>query len=131
MTVVAPVTGVVAAAVPVLVGLGLGERPGALAGGGIVLSLRAVLLVGGTLDGMVARMWDGAVGVGHTLVSFATMAAATAVGAAIGMLFVAFSRTGDSGLWPLLTARIGATPLLVSALAWSRRHADPGLALGR
>ncbi len=46
------------------------------------------------------------------------------------MLFVAFSRTGDSGLWPLLTARAGATPLLLVAFVWWRRS-DPGVALRR
>ena len=47
MTVVAPITGVVAAAVPVMVGVALGERPGLLAGAGIVVALVAVMLIGG------------------------------------------------------------------------------------
>ena len=122
MTVVAPVTGVVAAVVPVLVGLALGERPGLLAGVGIMLALVAVLLVGGVVDGLF--------GAGHVSVSPATIATAAAVGAAFGMLFVAYSRTGDSGLWPLLTARAGATPLLLLAFVWWRRS-DPGVAMSR
>ncbi|MGE3194856.1 MAG: EamA family transporter, partial [Microbacteriaceae bacterium] len=47
MTVVAPVTGVVAAIVPVLTGVVLGERPGPAAVVGIVLAIAAVALIGG------------------------------------------------------------------------------------
>jgi len=122
MTVVAPVTGVVAAAVPVFVGLALGERPSVLAAVGIVLALAAVVLVGGVVDGLVVG--------GRSTVGWRTVVAASAVGSAFGMLFVAFSRTGDSGLWPLLTARLGATPLLVVAFVWWRRS-DPSVTAGR
>ena len=117
MTVVAPITGVVAAVVPVVVGLGLGERPGILAGGGIVLALVAVLLIGGII--------------GASEVVPSTVALATAVGGAFGLLFVAYSRTGeDAGLWPLLTARFGATPLLVVAFL-VMRHRDPSVGASR
>lgn len=109
MTVVAPITGVVAAAVPVVVGLALGERPGVIAGVGIALALAAVLLIGGIF--------------GVSSVTSATVGLASLVGVAFGMLFVAYSRTGDdAGLWPLLTARFGATPLLVLALVMFRRR---------
>lgn len=109
MTVVAPITGVVAAALPALVGVALGERPGALAVGGIVVAMVAVSLIGGI------------VGVSH--VEASTVLLATVVGAAFGMLFVAYSRTGDdAGMWPLLTARFGATPLLVVAFLVMRRR---------
>lgn len=115
MTVVAPITGVVAAAVPVIVGVALGERPGLLAGLGIVTALGAVLLIGGIGGigglGRVSRVEPG------------TIFAAVLVGVAFGTLFVAYSRTGDdAGLWPLLTARFAATPLLVGALIAMRRR---------
>lgn len=109
MTVVAPITGLVAAIVPVVVGLALGERPGFLAGIGIVAALVAVLLIGGIL--------------GATRVDSGTVVLAGLVGVAFGMLFVAYSRTGDdAGLWPLLTARFTATPLLIVALLVARRR---------
>lgn len=109
MTVVAPITGVVAAALPVLVGVALGERPGGLAVGGIIVAMVAVSLIGGI------------VGVSH--VEASTVLLATVVGAAFGMLFVAYSRTGDdAGMWPLLTARFGATPLLIAAFLVMRRR---------
>ncbi len=117
MTVVAPITGVVAAAVPVVVGVVLGERPGGLAGVGIVAALVAVLLIGGI--------------VGASEVEASTVLLAAVVGAAFGMLFVAYSRTGDdAGLWPLLTARFGATPLLGAAFLVMRGR-DPGVRLRR
>src|SRR5436309_1945635 len=45
MSVVAPITAVCAAAFPVVVGIGLGERPHAAAMGGIVLALIGVVLL--------------------------------------------------------------------------------------
>lgn len=45
MSVVAPITGVVAAVVPVVVGLVIGERPSPLSLAGVVLALAAVILV--------------------------------------------------------------------------------------
>ncbi len=109
MTVVAPITGVVAAALPVVVGIALGERPGPVALVGILTALVAVVLIGGLL--------------GASEVAPATVGLAALVGAAFGMLFVAYSRTGDdAGLWPLLTSRFGATPLLIAALLAMRRR---------
>jgi drug/metabolite transporter (DMT)-like permease len=45
MSVVAPLSGIGAAAVPVLVGIAEGERPGALAAVGLLLAVPAILLV--------------------------------------------------------------------------------------
>lgn len=119
MTVVAPITGVVAAAVPVLVGVGTGERPSALAAAGIVLALGAVMLIGG------------AVGALHQHIEAATVLLAAVVGAAFGMLFVAYSRTGDdAGLWPLLTSRFTATPLMIAAFLMLRSK-QPDAEFGR
>src|SRR5262245_32568198 len=53
MTVVAPVTGLVAAIVPVAVGVATGDRPSALAVAGIVLAVVSVALIGGIV-GMFA-----------------------------------------------------------------------------
>ena len=127
MTVVAPITGVVAAALPVLVGVMLGERPGGLAATGIIAALVAVVLIGGI--------------VGASHVDASTVLLATVVGAAFGMLFVAYSRTGDdAGMWPLLTARFGATPMLIVAFVvmrrsgrsvrWERSAVVPGTMIG-
>ncbi|MGV1089073.1 MAG: EamA family transporter, partial [Mycobacterium sp.] len=45
ISVVSPLTAVLAAGVPLAVGLAMGERPGAIAGVGAVLALAAVVLV--------------------------------------------------------------------------------------
>lgn len=111
MTVVAPITGVVAAVLPVAVGLATGERPGAVAVAGIVLAIVAVALIGG------------AIGALHQPVAAPTVILSVVVGALFGFLFVALARTGDdSGLWPLLSARFGAVPLLLAAFLVARRR---------
>jgi drug/metabolite transporter (DMT)-like permease len=129
MTVVAPITGVVAAVVPVVVGVALGERPGALTFFGIALAVVAVGLIGG------------AVGATRQHAERATIALAVVVGGMFAVLFVAYSRAGDeSGLWPLMWARVGGTPLLGAAYLVTR-HRDrveplslavvrPGVAIG-
>lgn len=111
MTVVAPTTGVVAAVLPVVVGVATGERPGPLAAAGIVLAIVAVALIGGIVGAL------------HQPVTPATVVLSVVVGALFGLLFVAFAQTGDdSGLWPLLAARLGAVPLLLTAFVVARRR---------
>lgn len=116
MTVVAPITGVVAAVLPVVVGVATGERPGPLAVTGIILAIVAVALIGGVVGAL------------HQPVAAATVVLSLVVGALFGLLFVAFAQTGDdAGLWPLLAARLGAAPLLLTAfvVARRRRTVDP------
>ena len=116
MTVVAPVTGVVAAALPVLVGVLAGERPSSLAVIGIVMAIAAVALIGGL------------VGVTRQHVAAATIGRAVAIGAGFGLLFIAYAEAGeDGGMWPLLTSRLGGIPVLGVAYVLARRSgvADP------
>jgi drug/metabolite transporter (DMT)-like permease len=109
MSVVAPVTAVSAAAVPVLVGVGFGERIGAWTAVGIALALVAVVLVaaeGGLSSLRTARP--------------ATLRPALAAGAAFGLFFVLLDRTSDdSGLTPLVAMRT-VSMLFVVALALAR-----------
>jgi drug/metabolite transporter (DMT)-like permease len=115
MTVVAPVTAVVAAAVPVIVGIALGERPGVLALVGIAAALIAVGLIGGAADLLRASAV-------RLPIDPRTVVLAVAVGITFGTLFVAFARTGDdAGLWPLLFARVSGVPTLLVAYAVHRR----------
>jgi uncharacterized membrane protein len=103
MSVVAPVTAVTAAAVPVLVGLLGGNRIGPWAAVGIALALVAVVLVsaeGGLSALRAARP--------------ASVAPALAAGAAFGVFFVLLDRTSqDSGLTPLVAARSASVALVV------------------
>ena len=111
MTVVAPVTGVVAAGLPVVVGVAIGERPSSLAAAGIVLAVTAVALIGGI------------VGVTRQRTSVSTIVLALFVGAGFGVLFIAYSQAGEDGaLWPLLLSRLGGVPLLSIAYLVARRR---------
>ena len=97
MTVVAPTTAVISAVLPVIVGLALGERPSTEALVGIVIACLAVALV------------SGAIGTRHGETKFSTVMLAAAAGVGFGFIFIAFARTaGDSGMWPLLAARVAS-----------------------
>ncbi len=113
MTVVAPVTGVVAAIVPVVVGFAMGERPGTVAVVGIIGAIVAVALIGGLL------------GIAGQHVEVRTIWLAIGVGCAFGTMFVAYARPGDdAGLWPLLFSRFAGLPLVCVAFVWKRRRSD-------
>jgi drug/metabolite transporter (DMT)-like permease len=111
MTVVAPVTGVVSAVVPVSVGIAIGERPSAWALLGVLLALIAVALVSGLL-GVADRPTSTRVGV-----------LAVAAGIGFGLLFVFLDRTSeDSGLWPLLIGQAASLVLMAGALFATRER---------
>ncbi|MDO8390184.1 MAG: EamA family transporter [Actinomycetota bacterium] len=117
VTVVAPVSAVVGAALPVTVGLALGERPGVLAMVGIVVAIAAVALV------------SGALGTHQHNTPPRIVALAVVVGACFGSLFIALDRTDpDSGMWPLVIARFASVPflLVVTGAARVRPAADRG-----
>ena len=106
MTVVAPVTGVVAASLPVAVGLATGERPGVAALIGVVIAIASVALISGAVGAPP-----------HQPTSTRIVLIALLAGAAFGSLFVFFDRASDdSGLWPLLGARLVALPLIASVV---------------
>jgi drug/metabolite transporter (DMT)-like permease len=103
MSVVAPVTAVTAAAVPVLVGLVSGNSIGPWAAVGIALALVAVVLVsaeGGLSALRAARP--------------ASLVPALVAGAAFGVFFVLLDRTStDSGLTPLVATRLASVTLVL------------------
>lgn len=110
MSVVAPVTGVVAAGVPLLIGLARGERPGPLALIGVVAALVAVVLV--SSPGPQSR----GSGAGRAATSF-ELRDAVAAGLGFGAFFVFLDAGGDDpGLWVLVGARLGSLTI-VPALA--------------
>jgi drug/metabolite transporter (DMT)-like permease len=103
MSVIAPVTAVTSAAVPVLVGLLGGNRIGLWAAAGIALALAAVVLVsaeGGMSALRAARP--------------ASLAPALAAGTAFGFFFVLLDRTSEeAGVTPLVAARMASVALVV------------------
>jgi drug/metabolite transporter (DMT)-like permease len=108
MAIVAPVSAVTTALVPVAFGLAAGERPGALALTGAACAIAAIGLVsaaGGSGTPVTARL------IGLALLS----------GLAFGLFFTCLSRAGDhAGLWPIAGAQVAAValgaPLLVHRL---------------
>ena len=111
MSVIAPVTAVTAAAVPVLVGLLTGERIEPRAAAGIALALAAVVLVsaeGGLSELRRARP--------------ASVAPALMAGAAFGLFFVLLDGTSQtSGLTPLVAARVASVALVMVVALAARR----------
>jgi drug/metabolite transporter (DMT)-like permease len=119
MAVVAPTTAVCAVAIPVLVSLLLGERPGPPALAGILLGVGSIVLVsqqtavGNGAGGRDQRStWRLPPGIGIALVS----------GVAIGLFFLSLARTRpEAGMWPILVSRaVSAT--LFGAGAAAGRH---------
>ncbi|MFG2040710.1 EamA family transporter [Dactylosporangium sp. NPDC048998] len=112
MAIVAPVSAVTTALLPVAFGLASGERPGALALTGAACAIAAIGLVsaaGGPTGRVTGRL------VGLALLS----------GAAFGLFFTCLSRAGDeaggqAGLWPIAGAQLAAlalgAPLVVRRL---------------
>jgi uncharacterized membrane protein len=130
MSVVAPITAVLAALVPVAVGLVDGERPSGLALTGIPLALLAIALLSrDESDDDNGRRTTPAV-----------VASAFGAGLGFGIFFVSLDKAGDdAGLWPLVAGRgasvvlfAGVAALVVSARVGSdaaRRGTTPRLLL--
>jgi drug/metabolite transporter (DMT)-like permease len=104
MSVVAPVTAVTAAAVPVFVGLLGGEAIGVRAAVGIALALAAVVLVSAESGLSALRT-----------ARPAALAPALLAGSMFGLFFVLLDRTSsEAGLTPLVTARLASVALVVA-----------------
>lgn len=103
MSVVAPLTGLVAAGIPVVVSPLLGEVPSALALVGIVIALAAIALVSREGD---PHSEDRTVAV---MTRQAMIVVAIASGTCFAGLFLLLDQTSaDSGLWPLVANKAAA-----------------------
>jgi len=109
MGVVAPVTAVVAAIIPVVYGTATGENPSGLALAGV----GCAIVAGGLIARERSEGFDA-----HLLRELLLSGMA---GAAFGASFVLYAETSeDSGFWPLLAGRSVAFPLVVLAVLVSR-----------
>jgi drug/metabolite transporter (DMT)-like permease len=117
MSIVAPVTAVEAACVPLLFGIIVGERPSPVALAGVILSLPAIALVSAAEDltpvdedvSASRRRWShlSALGVPQAVVA----------GICFGAFFVLVERAGPAaGLWPIVGVRIVSTVAMVVAI---------------
>jgi drug/metabolite transporter (DMT)-like permease len=108
MGVIAPITAVGAAVVPVAYGLATGDRPSVWAYVGIVLALVAVAVIASHVDRSPAR--HDPAGAGEVLL-------AVAAGVGFGVALVFLSESGESdGFWPVLAARAASAPLAFAAV---------------
>ena len=107
MSVVAPVSAVGGAVLPVMWGLLRGERPSALAFVGIALALIAIVIVGRGAEHDPAP----------SVTPLHELALGAGAGIGFGIVFILFSESASgSGFWPVLIARCTSVPLLVVAV---------------
>ncbi|MGE0299695.1 EamA family transporter [Pseudonocardia sp.] len=107
MGVVAPLSAVVGAGLPLAVGLLRGERPGALAAVAIAIALTAICCA------TAGSRADAAATSGIAL--------GLAAGLGFGLFFVAMDAApADSGLWPLAAGRVASVAVLAAVVAARR-----------
>ncbi len=120
MSVVAPVTAVLAVVVSAAAGIVLGDRLSLSAFLGVALAITAIMLI--SQDGAQKATREQGLGAAQGL------AASLSAGVLIGVFFVALKQSGlASGLLPLVSARLAALALL-GVVALCRR---PPLRVGR
>lgn len=99
---VASITSVVSGAIPIIVGLALGEKPSMLVLIGVSVAVVAILLIAGEKRKP-----------GEAESSRSALALAVGAGLLFGAYFVLLSRAGSkSGLWPLVAGRTAASAAL-------------------
>lgn len=116
MSVVAPVTALTSAAVPLATGLLRGERPGTLGMVGVVVALLAIVLVGRERRDPAAPPRDPGAGLGLAL----------AAGVGLGVFFVFLDLPpDDTGLWPVVWARVATVAVVLGFAVRARALALP------
>jgi drug/metabolite transporter (DMT)-like permease len=113
MNIISPVTAVLAAIVPVIVGVSTGDRPAVAAWVGIALGVVAVVLVSRTSEDHP-----------HGRIAPRTIALAALAGMGFGFYFVFLARAGShSGLWPLVVSRVASAVVILPLAAAMRSYA--------
>ncbi len=104
ISLVAPVTAVTGAVIPVVYAFGSGERPGTAAVAGILLAIAAIGLV--SLAPGAPRAGDGGLG---------ALPLAFAAGILFGLFYVCFARVHeDAGMWPVAISRVASATVVVA-----------------
>jgi drug/metabolite transporter (DMT)-like permease len=116
---VASITSVVSGAIPIVVGLALGEKPSLLVLVGVSVAVVAILLIAGEKRKP-----------GEPESSRSAMFLALGAGVLFGAYFVLLSRAGSaSGLWPLVAGRTAASVALgLTILVLGYGKANPAFA---
>jgi drug/metabolite transporter (DMT)-like permease len=117
ISVVSPLAAVLNAAVPVAVGVALGERPGQAASLGVVLALVAVMLVSreAAVKGATPYRFT-------PKVAWLTIVAGSAMG--LNLVFL-HQAPHECKLWPLVFARLSATAVVFAMSAMSNNLRIP------
>ncbi|MEU8266584.1 DMT family transporter [Sphaerisporangium sp. NPDC049002] len=115
MSVIAPTTATMSMALPVVVGLLMGERPEPVALGGVAVALAAVVLVSRETGGAGGRA------------ALTPILTSLASGIGFGGFFILLKQVPeDTGMWPLFGARLSSV-VVVAVLALSTgRTLRPG-----
>lgn len=120
ISVVSPLTAILVAGIPLGVGLALGERPGLIAGVGVLLALVAVFLVSreATDEDVTPHKFT-------VTVAWLTVGS----GVAFGLNFVLLDQVPvEAKLWPLVFGRLAATAIvLVAAAVTANLHVERGV----
>ena len=123
MSVVAPTTASLGAAVGVVYGFAVGERPGAVAVVGVVLAISAVVLIAQVAE---HHETDTQAPPAHARATVASRAQeivlATGAGLALGSTQIFFAASGDdAGMWPVASARLTAGVVAGAFVLWRVR----------
>jgi drug/metabolite transporter (DMT)-like permease len=116
MSVVAPITAVLAAAVPVLFGLATGDRLTSATSTGVVLALVSVGFISSVKEDVAGEREPRRSGI----------AEAFGAGLCFGAFFILLDAVGDeAGMWPLLVMRAASIALLGVGIAAAGRDLRP------
>jgi drug/metabolite transporter (DMT)-like permease len=127
MSVVAPLTAVLSALVPVAVGTIRGERPGIVAVIGVAVAIPAMVLIGREPPPSRARE-DAAA----APLSRGAIASALSAGVSFGGFFVLLAQTtSGGGAWPLVPQRAASVLILLGISAAAVRRGTPAFPRGR
>ncbi len=128
MGVVAPITAVLAAVIPLSFGLAVGERPGWLSLVGVGIGLVAVVLISSSSEPETAT----GVTDGEPLLSSGGqgLVEALGAGAGFGLFFILLERAPDgSGIWPLAGTRISMIGVVALLAALTHAPFRPGMGM--
>ena len=115
VAIASPVAAVTGAAIPVILGLIIGERPSSLAWVGIALAVPAI-----------AFLTAGPAGLAEKGIVRRAAALGIAAGIGFGLFFFSISLTSSgSGLWPLAAARLSTISLVILFAVFTRRTIRP------
>lgn len=113
MTVVAPVSALVATVLPVGVALASGERPGLTVAVGAVACLAAIVLI--------SQEGGKPAGQGGERRASRALLFGVGSGLAFGLFFLFLRNAGSTGVfWPVTAARLAGTAIMLGAAAWLR-----------